>query len=243
MVFMEEDEIKKYAEESLKEGYSKEELQNVLEEEGYSEEEVEGILTKVDEEKFRQSLGNPITNLDLRDNEYEVVQKIVRNKYKVFNSNEELVLKASQKMFRAKESFSFKNKKDEPVFNVEAEQMLDFSGDYTLTDAETDEAFAVLEKEFTLFQHRWKVKTPNGSHAADITSRGGVLDLLRGFSEAFSMIPHKYTVETPEGEELGVIQGEFGLKDRYSITINESGDIPKEALIAAAVTADALEGD
>jgi len=240
---MEEDELKEYAEESLKKGYSKEELQNILEEEGFNEEEVEGVLTKVDEEKYGQSLGNPITRLDLKDDSYKVVQKLVRNKYKVFNSDNELVLKASQKMFRAKEDYSFKNGEDEPVFNVKAEQILDFSGDYTLTDAETEEAFAVLEKEFTLFQHAWKVKTPNGAYVADIKSRGSVLDFLRSFSEIFSLIPHKYTVESPEGYELGVIQGEFGLKDEYSIEIKKSGDIPKEALIAAAITADALEGD
>lgn len=240
---MQEEDLKEYAEDSLKKGYTKEELSNVLVEEGYDEKKVEGVLTQIDDSKFAQSLGDSISKIDLDDNEYKVVQKLVRNKYKVFNSNDELVLKASQKLFRAKESFSFENSEGEPVFTVDAEQILDFSGDYTLKDAETGEAFAVLEKQFTLFQHSWKVKTPDGEHLADITSRGSVTDFLRTFSELFALIPHKYTIDSPEGENLGVIQGKFSLKDKYSIKLEDSGDAPKEALIAAAVSADALEGD
>ncbi|MFB6115004.1 MAG: LURP-one-related/scramblase family protein [Candidatus Nanohalobium sp.] len=239
---MEEGELKEYAEESLKEGYSKEELTDVLVEEGYDEEKVEGILTQIDDSKFAQEVGTSITEIELDDSEYTVEQKLVRNNYKVFNSNGELVLKASQKLFRAKDSFSFKDADGEPVFNVDAEQVLDFSGDYTLTDAENDEAFAVLEKEFTLFQHRWKVKTPEGEHVADITSRSSALDFLRTFSEVAALIPHKYTIETPDGERLGVIEGEFSIKDRYTVSIEKSENIPREALIAAAISADALEG-
>lgn len=240
---MEDGELLEYAEKSLKEGYSKEELQKMLVEEGYDEKKVEGLLTQIDDSKFAQDVGDSITSIDLGDNEYTVVQKIIRNNYKVYNSDEELVLKASQKMFKAKESFSFKDKDDNPVFKVDAENILDISGDYTLTDAENDEAFAVLEKEFTLSQHRWKVKTPEGEHVANITSRSSILDFLRGFSEIVGLIPHKYSIESPEGEKLGIIEGELSLKDRYTITVEKTKNIPKEALIAAAITADALEGD
>lgn len=240
---MDEQDLEKYAEESVKNGYSKQELENVLREEGFGEEEVEEALEEIDESKLGQSLGNPISGLDLNDSEYSVVQNLVRNKYRVFNSSDELVLKASQKLFRAKESFSFKNHGGEPVFSIDAEQILDFSGDYTLTDSETDEAFAVLEKEFTLFQHSWKVKTPEGEHVADITSRSSALDFLRTFSDLISIIPHKYTIDSSDGEKIGEIKGELSLKDKYSITIEESKNIPKEALIACAISVDALEGN
>lgn len=238
---MDEEDLEKYAEESVKNGYSKDELENVLTEEGFDENEIEKALSEIDESKLGQSLGNPISGLELNDNKYSIVQNLVRNKYRVFNSDNELVLKASQKLFRAKESFDFRNSDGKAVFSIDAEKVLDFSGDYTLRDAENEEAFAVLEKEFTLFQHSWKVKTPEGENAASITSRSSILDFLRSFSDMISIIPHKYSIESPEGKKIGEIKGELGLKDRYTIIIEESEDIPKEALIASAISADALE--
>lgn len=240
---MKEDDLKEYAEESIKNGYSKDEIKNILIEEGYEKENVEGILTQVDESNLGQNLGDSLSKIDLDDDEYRVKQALIRNKYQVFNSEDELVLKASQKLLKAKESFSFKNPKDEPVFDIDAEQVLDFSGDYTLTDPENEEPFAVLEKEFTLFQHKWNIKRPDGELIATITSRSSILDFLRSFSEVISIIPHKYTVEDSEGKELGTISGKLNIRDEYIISINNTGQIPRELLIAAAVSADALEGD
>jgi len=240
---MNEQDLKEYAKDSIKNGYSKNEIKNILMEEGYKEENVEGILTQVDESKIGQNLGNSISRIELKDNEYKIKQSFIRNKYKVYNSENEVVLKASQKLFKAKESFSFKDSEGEPVFNINAQQILDFSGDYTLKDAETEEPFAVLEKEFTLFQHKWNIKRPDGEKIASITSRSTVLDFLRSFSDVISIIPHKYTVENSEGKELGTISGKLNIRDEYLIAINDSGEISRELLIAAAVSADALEGD
>lgn len=238
---MDEEDLEKYAEESVKNGYSKKELKKVLKKEGFDENEVGKALSEIDESKLGQSLGNPISGLDLNDDKYSIVQNLIRNKYRVFDSEDELVLKASQKIFKAKESFSFKDSDGEPVFSIDAEQVLDFSGDYTLKDGEDGDSFAVLEKEFTLFQHSWKVKTPGGDHVADISSRSSVLDFLRTFSNLVSIIPHKYSINSPEGEKIGEIKGELGLKDKYSITLEQSNNIPREALIACAISADALE--
>lgn len=238
---MEDQDLEDYAQESVKEGYTKEELQNVLMEEGFDEERVEGVLSEIDDSKFAQSIGSTITGLELEDKRYEIVQSLIRNKYKVSDSEGSLVMKASQKLFRPKESFSFRDSEGNAVFDIDAEQILDFSGDYTLKDSETEEAFAVLEKEFTIFQHRWKLKDPDGNALAEITSRSSILDFLRKFSDFFALIPHKYTIESVEGERLGVIEGKLGIRDRYILDIEENSEIPTETLVAAAVTADALE--
>jgi uncharacterized protein YxjI len=238
---MDDSDLKDYAEESLKEGYTKEELGNILLEEGYDEERVRDILEEIDDEKFAVDLGGNVQGLNLDDEEYEIVQALVRNRYRTFDSDGELVLEAYQKLFRAKESFSFRDSEGEEVFDIDADQVMDFSGDYVLKDSETDEAFAVLEKKFTLFQQRWKVKNPDSEELAEITSRSSVLDFLRSFSDFFSLIPHKYSIESPEGESLGVIQGKLGLKDRYILNIDDTGDSSREVLVAAAVAADALE--
>ncbi|MFQ3275560.1 MAG: hypothetical protein ACI9SF_000712, partial [Candidatus Nanohaloarchaea archaeon] len=41
----------------------------------------------------------------------------------------------------------------------------------------------------------------------------------------------------------GKIKGKWSLKDKYEVALGELGNIPREAVISAAVTVDALEGE
>lgn len=236
---MEESEIKAYAEESLKEGYSKSELKKVLIEEGFEEKKVEGLLTEIDDSKFRQSLGTAIKGLELEDDSYTVEKGFIRNRYRVKDPEGDIVLKASQKLFRPEESFSFKDSEGEEVFRVDAEQALDFSGDYTLKDTD-GEAFAVLEKLFSPLEQHWKVKTPDGDEQADIKSRGKVFTFLRTFSSIFDLVPYRYSIESSDGEDIGSIEGKFNIRNKYDIEIKQDSDVSHETVVAAAVTADAL---
>ncbi|MFB6180986.1 MAG: LURP-one-related/scramblase family protein [Candidatus Nanohalobium sp.] len=242
---MEKSDIREYAEESLKEGYTKEELIEVLKEEGFEEGRIEGVLDYIDDEKFSEDLNkSSISVLELDEDQYTVKQKLIRNKYKVLDPEGKTVLKASQKVFRPKENITFKTGDGEPAFEIDAEQVLDISGDYSLKDSETGETFAVLQKKFQLLQHKWKLKEPSSEKASVvITSRGKIVGLLRSISDLFSLLPHKYTIETPEGEKIGEIEGKFSIGDKYVVKIDDSREIPREALIAAAVSIDALEGN
>ena len=184
-----------------------------------------------------------LSRIDFSDNNYTVKQKAVRNAYKIYDSNGEEVLKTKQKLFKMKEEFPFLDPEDNEVFTVKAQNIMDIAGDYALTDSETGETIAVLKKNFTLLIHSWTIENPDGDKIASIQSRGKAIGLLRSLSGLFDMLPHKYTIENSREEQIGEISQDFTIiKDRYQIKLEE-GLENKEAILAAAIAIDALEGN
>ena len=185
-----------------------------------------------------------IEGVDLTDDEYHVAQSLIRNKFKVTDTDGNLVLRAKQKLFKMKEEFPFVDGDGDDVFTVKAEGVLDIAGDYTIVEAGSEDPIAVLGKNFTLLKHEWTVKDPDSSDVwAEIESRSALFQLLRGFVPFGGLIPHSYTIETPAGGSIGAIEGRLSIRDRYDIEIDEPGDVPREALVAAAIAVDALEGN
>lgn len=187
-----------------------------------------------------------ISGIDLTDDEYTAQQHLLRNKYKVFDAEGEVILRAKRKLFKMKEEFPFVDADGNDVFEIKAEGILDHAGDYVLKD-HTGEPIAVLEKNWTIMTHKWKVRDPDDeSLLAKIESRGAAFQLLRSLPVVGlvgSFVPHKYSIEGPDGEELGEIAGRLSIKDTYDITIEDTGDAAKEALVAASIAIDALEGN
>jgi uncharacterized protein YxjI len=195
-------------------------------------------------ERAGMASSDVIAGIDLTDDTYHVAQSLIRNKFKVTDTDGNLVLRAKQKLFKMKEEFPFVDADGTEVFTVKAEGILDVAGDYTIVEAGTDDPIAVLGKNFTLLKHEWTVKDPETNEVwAEIESRSAVVELLRGLLEIFSLLPHKYTIETPAGGHVGSIEGKLSIRDRYDIHIDDPGDVPREALVAAAIAVDALEGN
>ena len=188
-------------------------------------------------------MANGLSRIDFPDNRYTVKQKAIRNAYKVFNSSGEEVLRTKQKLFKTKEEFPFTDPEGNEVFTVKAENIMDIAGDYALTDAETGDKVAVLKKDFTFLVHSWRIHDAEGNELATIKSRGKLFGLLRGLSEIFELLPHKYSIKDSEGGEIGSINQSFTLlRDRYEVELEDSVE-NKEAILAAAITIDALEGN
>jgi uncharacterized protein YxjI len=184
-----------------------------------------------------------LSGVDLTDERYTVEQAYVRNKYEVYDEAGELVLRAKQKLFKMKEEFPFVDADDRPVFTVKASGIIDIAGDYSIVDESTGETVAVLDTNFTLLKHVWQVRDPEGVELARIESRSAAIEFLRGLTVLSAIIPHKYDITGPDGRQLGSIEGQLSIRDRYDITIRETGDAPREALVAAAIAIDALEGN
>jgi uncharacterized protein YxjI len=174
--------------------------------------------------------GGPIKGIDLSDDEYRVVQSLIRNKYSVYDDEGDLLLKAKQKLFRMKEEFPFTDPEGNVVFR-EA----------------TGDPVVILDKNFTLLKHTWEVRDPgNGGLLATIESRGAAVELLRSIpylSIVTSLIPHKYTIEDHEGDALGTIEGQLSMRDTYDISLSNAPADAREALVASAIAIDALEGN
>lgn len=189
------------------------------------------------------SAGGSIPGVDLTDDTYVVKQHLVRNKYRVFDDSDELILRAKQKLFRMKEEFPFVNADGEDVFTIKASNIIDIAGDYSLIPADSDEPVVVLQKNLTLLKHVWKVRDPEDDRIlARIESGSRAIELLRGFGP-LGFIPHSYTIEDATGTTLGSLEGRLAIKDTYDLEIGDVGDAPKEAIVAAVVAIDALEGN
>lgn len=193
-----------------------------------------------------QSTADVIPGVDLTDDEYTVKQKLFRNKYRVYDENDELVLKTKQKLFKMKEEFPFRDENDNEVFEIKAEAMFDLAGDYLIT-TDDDEPIAVLDKNLTLLTHKWKIRDPEDERLlARIESRGALIELIRNLPYVeivTQLIPHKYNIEDPNGNKIGEIEGQLSLHDEYEIRVGDTGSVPKEAVVAGSIAIDALEGN
>ncbi|MDL0119279.1 MULTISPECIES: hypothetical protein [Halobacterium] len=183
-----------------------------------------------------------IAAVDLDGDSFEVRQALVRNKYDVRDADGEVVLKAKQKLFKLKEQFPFVTDDGDPAFTVAAGGILDIGGTYTIVDDTTGEDVVVLDEDYSLFAENWTIRDPDtGDALATIESRSTVLSALRHLIGVVNLVPNKYDIYDPEGRAVGAIEGQFSVKDTYTVTIDDARTIPKEGVVAAACVIDALE--
>lgn len=188
-----------------------------------------------------------LKGVELEGDEYEVVQSLIRNKYKAYDADGGLVLQSKQKLFKLKEEFPFLDGEGNPAFTVTAGGILDIAGDYTLTDDITGEPVIVLDKNWTIFAHKWKLRDPDTEAViATIESTSKVIDVLRHLPYIgilFQLIPHEYEIADADGDHVGSVTGEFSIKDKYTVEIDDATGVPKEVIVAAAMVIDAIEGN
>jgi uncharacterized protein YxjI len=185
-----------------------------------------------------------ISGIDLTDDEYTVEQSLIRNKYKALDAAGNVVLRGKQKLFKMKEQFPFTDDAGNEIFRVEAGGIVDIAGNYTLIDSETEEPVIVLDNDFSIFQDTWRVRDPDSEALlAEINSRGALVTLARHYVPLGALIPHKYEITDAEGNHVGNIEGQLSIRDRYEISIDDARDLPKEAIVAAAMVIDAIQGN
>jgi uncharacterized protein YxjI len=186
-----------------------------------------------------------IHGIDLREDEYTVVQSPLREKYRAEDADGNVVLRGKQKMLKMKEEFPFVDGDGNKVFTVKADGITDVAGSYTLTDAQTDEEVVILDNDYSMFQDTWKLRDPKTeAKVAEISSRGAGVTFARQALPFGSMIfPHEYEITDPDDDHVGDISGQISLTDTYDISIDDASDVPKEAIVAAAMVIDAIEGN
>jgi len=190
------------------------------------------------------SADKDITGLELTDDSYTVVQSLIRNKYKAMDKNGNVVLRGKQKMFKLKEKFPFVDADGNDVFEVNAGGIVDVAGNYILSDSRTGEDIVVLDNDYSIFQDTWKIRDADTeAKIAEISSQGAAVTIARNVVPFGGWIPHKYEITDANGGHVGNIDGQLSLKDRYEITIDDASNVPKEAIIAAAMVIDAIQGN
>ncbi|MXR42923.1 hypothetical protein GRX01_16435 [Halobaculum sp. WSA2] len=185
-----------------------------------------------------------ISGIDLTDDSYTVVQSLVRNKYRAEDSSGNVVLRGKQKMLKLKEQFPFVDADGTEVFSVKAAGMLDVAGNYVLTDSRTGEDLVILDNDYSVLQDTWTIRDADTEAAlARIDSRGALTTIARNVLPFGHWIPHRYEITDPNGAHVGTIAGEFSLADTYEITVDDADAVPKEAVVAAAMVIDAIQGN
>lgn len=124
---------------------------------------------------------------------------------------------------------------------MKAQNLFDVAGDYNLVDEASGEAFAVIEKQYTMFQHVYRIRAPDGRLWAAIESESAVVMALKEYVGILGILPHSYSITSADGSQMGEITERFSLRDQYDIRLGDTGDVPREAIVAAAVATDALE--
>ncbi|EMA11335.1 hypothetical protein SAMN05443574_10335 [Haloarcula vallismortis] len=185
-----------------------------------------------------------ITGIELSDDSYTVEQSLIRNKYKAMDAAGNVVLRGKQKMLKMKEQFPFVDANGDEVFEVNAGGIIDVAGNYVLTDSKTGEDIVILDNDYSIFQDTWKIRDASTeAKIAEINSQGALVTIARNVVPFGGWIPHKYEITDQDGNHVGNIDGQFSLKDRYEITIDDASTVPKEPIIAAAMVIDAIQGN
>jgi uncharacterized protein YxjI len=184
-----------------------------------------------------------ISGVDLSDDEYTVVQSPIRNKYRAEDPDGNVVVRGKQKMLKLKEEFPFVDADGNEVFTIKASSMSDVASNYVLKDAQTGEDVVILDNEFDSFQDTWKIRNAKTeAKIAEINSRGAAVTFARQLLPLGGMIfPYRYEITDLEGDHVGDISGQLSLRDTYDISIDDASDVPKEAVVAAAMVIDAIQ--
>ena len=189
-----------------------------------------------------QSSNYDISTVNLTDDHYEVKQPAIRNKYVVRDRAGDVVLRGKQELFKMKEEFPFVTGDGEEAFRVKAGGIIDIGGNYAITDAGTGEEVVVLDEDYSLFVENWTVRDPDsGRTLATIRSKNKLLAALRHLVSAVNLVPNKYEIFDANDNHVGDVEGQFSLRDTYTVSIDDASTVPKEAVIASACIIDALE--
>jgi uncharacterized protein YxjI len=183
-----------------------------------------------------------IPGIDLTDEEYTVVQSLIRSKYRAEDQNGNVVLRGKKKRLKMKEEFPFTDGDGNTVFSIKAQGIMDVAGDYTLSDAEGN-AVVVLDKNWTLLATTWKLRDPTDERLIATIESGWKKALITDNVPLGGLIPHSYDITDADGDHIGEIAGQFSLKDTYDVRVDRDADVPREAVVAAAMVIDAIEGN
>lgn len=160
-----------------------------------------------------------IAGVDLSGDRYVIRQSLIRNRYAVEDGDGNV------------------------VFRLKARNVLDVAGDYALVDEASGETVAVVEKQFTLFEHVYRIRSPDGDLWATVESESTIVMALKEHVGILGLLPHSYSITGADGRSMGTVRERFSLRDTFDVEVGDTGDVPREAIVAVACAIDALEDD
>ena len=226
--------------------------QNTGLENGFQDDDLSGNPEQNNFQQNQSSSGGTIPGLNLTDNYYRIKQQLLLARYSVFDQNDEKVLRAKGKIFSLKTDIPFfKPGEEQPLFRVTSERLANVSNNYEVKNEQNNEKIAVLDRKRTLLNQIWRIRDPqDNSIVATIKNENTVLQFLRTYGgiipyvpNPFAFVPHTYEISDVNDNQIGELDGELSIKDKYELKLKDSGDMDKESMISSIIAIDALEGN
>ncbi len=180
-----------------------------------------------------------IGGVDLTEKRYTVEQSLVRDRYRVYDGDGDLLLEADRRELRAQQEFHFRDTDGDVVFSV---QEGNIEGDFFIVPPETSSPLVILERDKALLRQEWNVRHGSNERLlATIEARGPMVEFFRYYVPMMGVLPHSYTIEDADGGQVGRLSGQFTIHDSYELDVGTAEDDHRESLVAAALTIDALD--
>jgi len=186
-----------------------------------------------------------IAGIELTDDSYTVEQGLIRSKYKAMDASGNVVLRAKKKLVSVGDKFPFHDDNENEVFRVSSEFGMNMKRDYVMVDSQAEEEVALLDNKFSLFTQKWQIRDPDTEDVmATIETRNAVIAFARSrMGTLGKLFPVQFDIKDASGNVIGGIDGQLSLKDRYDVSLDDVGDLPRETILAAAMVIDAIEGN
>ncbi|MGF1484347.1 MAG: hypothetical protein ACFBZ8_08280 [Opitutales bacterium] len=175
------------------------------------------------------------------------VMTVLGNALTVHNSEERLVAYTRQKALKLREDIRIyaDEAQQQPLLQIQARNIIDFSAMYDVVDVTTDQRIGALRRKGakSLFRDEWSVLDINDRDIALIREDSMGKALLRRF--ATNLIPQAFLGTSPAGERLFSFKQHFNplvLKMKLDFSPDENLVLDRRLGIAAAVLLALIEG-
>lgn len=136
--------------------------------------------------------------------------KLLGADFKVYNSEERQILFAHLKAFKWKEDITLytDETKTEPVLNIKARQIIDFSAAYDFFDAKTGQKIGAVKRKGwkSILRDEWIIMDMDDREIGKIQEDSTAMAILRRFITA--LIPQRFHV-TVNGNEVAHYRNNF----------------------------------
>ena len=134
-------------------------------------------------------------------------------KFHIYDLSENLIAYVEQKAFKLKEDITVfaDEEKQNPLLNIKAQQIIDFSAAYTVTEVASGEVVGHLKRKGfkSILRDEWTIADVSGQEIGRIQEDSALLATIRRFLT--NLIPQSYNVEIhgqPSGTRLPLLLSE-----------------------------------
>lgn len=136
--------------------------------------------------------------------------KLLGADFNIYDASQQQILFAHLKAFKLKEDITLykDNTKTEPIINIKARNIIDFSAAYDFTDAMTGEKFGAAKRKGwkSILRDEWIIMDRNDQEVGRLMEDSGFMAFLRRFVS--NLIPQTFHV-TINGQQTVTYKNNF----------------------------------